>query len=336
MLATRRTAVPTRSPVGCVGAWLVAVAALIGLLPPSATAADSASPLAVDVTNRSEPVACAEKDNVTLEFGSPTVLGFRIEAAHPSYAGSIARDSFAADWTACDMRHDPAHASGVKVPTRRTIWETPDLWLVAWTFPNYWRPATAMVRVGNRVERGVHLLQLWTIRPMGGEEILVVYPQDGYWRIRPLAPEGRAPTAFGSSFLVGPVEVDGRPLVALDEIVFDPVRRSFGLKFKRGGSASLRLAKFDREQTTLAVSFDRPVTGRPFAAMRSMYVTEFNNDVARVAVSRPGEQGWTQAPVMGFTGGKISRLWAGRHTVSRHNTSSPDMVFDGFTTAPAE
>ena len=69
------------------------------------------------------------------------------------------------------------------------------------------------MRIGNRVEKGLHLLQVWMIRPMGGEEVLVLYPQDGYWRLRPLAPAGMAPTAFGSSFLVGPVEVEGRPIV---------------------------------------------------------------------------------------------------------------------------
>ena len=69
------------------------------------------------------------------------------------------------------------------------------------------------MRIGDRVEKGLHLLQVWMIRPMGGEEVLVLYPQDGYWRLRPLAPAGLAPTAFGSSFLIGPVEVEGRPIV---------------------------------------------------------------------------------------------------------------------------
>ena len=106
--------------------------------------------------------------------------------------------------------------------TRRTIYEEPDIWVVGWTFPTYWRPSTATVKIGDRVETGLHMLQVWTIRPMGGEEVLVLYPQDGYWRIRPKAPEGRAPTAFGSSFLIGPVEEDGRPLVKIKDIAIDP------------------------------------------------------------------------------------------------------------------
>lgn len=58
--------------------------------------------LAVEVTNASEPVLCAEKDNVTLNLKSGAVRRFRIEAAHPAYIGTLVRDSFEADWTACD------------------------------------------------------------------------------------------------------------------------------------------------------------------------------------------------------------------------------------------
>ena len=110
--------------------------------------------------------------------------------------------------------------------------------MVGLTFPTFWRPATATVRIGDRVEKGLHLLQVWMIRPMGGEEVLVLYPQDGYWRLRPLAPAGLAPTAFGSSFLIGPVEVEGRPIVKIKEIAFDPKTRTFTLHFERGGAAT--------------------------------------------------------------------------------------------------
>ena len=76
------------------------------LVPPSA----SAEPLAVEVTNASEPVLCAEKDNVTLEPRLGHVRGFRIEAAHPAYIGTLQRDSFEADWTACTAPGDPSRA----------------------------------------------------------------------------------------------------------------------------------------------------------------------------------------------------------------------------------
>ena len=301
-----------------------------------ANTAQAASPngLAVEVTGASEPVVCAEKDNVTVNLTSAQVRAFRVEAAHPAYIGMVQKDSFEADWTACDMRSDPAHPSSVVAPTRKTLYEEPGLWVVGWTFPTYWRPATATVRIGERVESGLHLLQVWMIRPMGGEETLVLYPQDGYWRLRPLAPEGRAPTAFGSSFLVGPVEVEGRPIVKLTDIVFDPRTRTFSLSFVRGGSASVTMSKIDMNRHALDVAFDKAITGVPFAAVRSMYVTEFNNDVSRVSVLEKGAKGWREEPVMTFKKATATDLWLGRMAPSRHNTSSPDLVFGGFAAVP--
>ena len=122
--------------------WLRALAALgaCHALPALGLAA-TPNGLAVEMTGASEPVLCAEKDNVTVNLTSPQVRSFRIEAAHPAYIGMILRDSFEADWTACDMKNDPAHASAVTQPTRRTLYEEPGLWVVGWTMPTYWRPA---------------------------------------------------------------------------------------------------------------------------------------------------------------------------------------------------
>lgn len=295
----------------------------------TATAARSEA-LAVEIENRSEQVLCAEKDNVTLALTSSAVRSFRIEAAHPAYIDTLQRDSFEADWTACDMTGDPVFQSGEAKTVRRTLYEEPDFWLVGWTFPTFWRPSTTVVRIGDRRFEGLHLLQLWMIRPMGGEEMLVVYPQDGYWRIRPRAPEGRAPTAFGSSFLVGPVEDAGRPIVDLKEIAFDPASKSFVLSFARGGTGSVTLSSADHNRILLDVTLSKAVQDAPFAMLRSMYVTEFNNDMARVAVREKGAKGWREAPIMAFDRAIATSLWAGRTAVSRHNSSSPDMVFTGF------
>ncbi len=301
--------------------------------------AGSHGDLAVTVTNGSEPVLCAEKDNISIDFSSPEVRSFRIEAAHPAYIASIQRDSFEADWTDCDMSGDPVHTSDVKVPTRKTIYEEPDIWLVGWTMPTFWRPSTATVRIGDRVETGLHLVQVWMIRPMGGEEVLVFYPQDGYWRMRPKAPAGMAPTAFGSSMLIGPIEMDGRPIVRIKEIAFDPKTRTFTLQFELGGSATIRLAHIDENRQTLEVSLDKPISGRPFAGLRSMYVTEFNNDVARIAIREAGSdgseaKGWRESPILDFRTSTASAVWMGRTTISRHNTSSPDIVLNGFSATP--
>jgi hypothetical protein len=294
-------------------------------------AAAAAEPIAVTVTNQSEPVLCAEKDNVAIAFQSDRIKRFRIEAAHPAYLNALERDSFEADWADCDMTDDPAFKSDVTKPTRKTLFETPDFWVVGWTFPTFWRPSKATVSIGDQVFEGLHLVQVWTIRPMGGEEVLVFYPQDGYWRLRPKAPAGRDLTAFGSSVLIGPVTNAGRPIVDLADVDIDPKTRAFTLTFRAGGRAVVTTSQLTDQRHVLDVAFDGvDLTTAPFAMVRSMYVTEFNNDAAAVALKSADGKSWQEAPVMAFKSGDATSAWIGRTKISRHNSSSPDHVLSGF------
>lgn len=293
--------------------------------------AHAAEALAVDVVNASEPTLCAEKDNVYLKLISPHARSFAIEAVHPAYVGTILVDRWKPDFTNCDMSGDPVFTFEKR---RLTIYETEEWWLVGLTFPSFWRPNQVPVRVGNRVETGFHLLQLWTWRDGRADEVLVLYPADGYWRARPLPPVNLRWSAYGSSFLLGPVETEARPFVDIRAVAFDPATLSFTLDFVRGGSATLRLQKLDQERIALDVALDAPVADRPFAALRSMFVTEGNADVAHVGWRTMGSHSWMRAPVMDFSRAAAAELWAGRLVPSRHNTSAPDMVFREFRAAP--
>jgi hypothetical protein len=245
--------------------------------------------------------------------------------------GTIVADRWAPDFTNCDMSNDPSY----KFEARRlTIYETEEWQLVGLTFPSFWRPNQVPVRVGNRVENGFHLLQVWTRFQERAEEVLVLYPADGYWRARPLPPANLRWNAYGSSFLIGPVETKGRPFVDIRDIAFDPETRTFTLNFVRGGSATLRLDKLDQDRIALDVALSAPVANGPFAALRSMFVSEGNSDVARVAVRPKGSEAWAQTPVMEFKAASAAELWAGRLSPSRHNTSAPDMVFRAFSATP--
>jgi len=291
---------------------------LASLLALASLPALAAGELAVELKNESEPVLRAEKD-----------------AAHPAYIAGLLRDNWDADWTACDMTGDPVFKAPVP-PQRVTFYESIEYWLVGYTFPSFWRPAEATFRVGDRVEKGLHLVQLWKLGKTGSYEVMVVYPQDGYWRVRPLPPPQLSAAAYGSSFLFGPIEQDaGRPVVNIREIVFDPATVSFTLNFRDGSAGTLKLGTLDENHIVLDAVLDRPVVGgKAFAALRSMYVTEFNNDVARIALREPGAKGWREEPLMPFAGGRATDVWMGRTTHSRHNTSSPDMVFRGFSKDP--
>lgn len=287
-----------------------------------------AAEIEVSATNHSGPVLCAEKDNVDLDLASPDVRSLRIQAVHPVYIGTIVADRWAPDFTSCDMTHDPAFVAKAR---RITFWETPEFWLTGYTYPSFWRPGNVPFRVGDRVENGLHLVQLWMLHQERAEEILVVYPPDGYWRARPLPPAHLRWSAYGSSFLLGPVEVRERPMVALKDMAFDPETRTFTLNFEAGGSATLKVSKVDQDRIVLEAKFSGPMPGGlPFAALRSMYATDFNNDVARVAWRTKAGAGWGESPVMTFPGAALTEIWAGRTQPSRHNLSAPDMVFSHF------
>lgn len=295
----------------------------------SVPAARGADELAVKIVNRSEPTACAEKDNVTIELVSPEVRRFTVEAIHPAYIGTLNVDRWLPDLSHCEQVVSTAPVYSFH-PARKTIYETVEWQLIGYVFAKFWRPSLVPFRVGEVVHEGFHVLQLWTRFQERAEEILVVYPGDGYWRARPLPPAHLRWTAYGTSFLVGPVETDGRPIVDIAAMAFDPESKTFSFDFVRGGKGTLRLARLDQERIELEVAFDRPVEdGRPFAALRSMYVTEHNADVARLAWrTRAGH--FEEAPVMAFREGEGRELWAGRVVPSRHNTSAPDMVLRGF------
>jgi len=309
---------PWRNRVG-------AGAALAALMAPVCCSA--ADPVAVTVENASAPTLCAETDNVYLKLTSAAVRQLTIEATHPAYAGAIVADRTAPDFRNCDMSADPVHRAE---PRRVTLYETGDMQLIGHTFASFWRPAAVPVRVGARVENGLHLLQLFTKFKERTEEVLVLYPPDGYWRARPLPPEHLSYSAYGSSFLIGPIETAGRPFVDIRDIAFDPATRSFRLVFARGGEATLRLDAVDRDHIALDVKLDRAIAARPFAALRSMFVTETNADAARVAWRTAGGKAYEVAPIMAFGRAEVLELWAGRRLPSRHNTSAPDMIFRSF------
>ena len=307
--------------------------ASLALAAPRAFAQEAEEELQVRVENNSVPELCAEKDNIELDFYSERLRRLQIKAVHPSYINMIDVDRYTPDWSSCDLSHDPKFAARAK---RLTFWETPEFWLTGYTLPTFWRPNGVPVRVGDRVENGFHLVQLWMSYRERAEEIMVFYPPDGYWRARPLPFEDMRWTAYGSSFLVGPIETQQRPIVAFEEIAFEPEARSFVLKFKRGGQARIRLDKIDQEHIALDVTYSGAMPeDTPFASLRSMYAMQTMSDAARVAWRTKRGANWQEAEVIGFPGAMATELWVGRHLPSRHNLSAPDMVFGRFrATAP--
>ena len=295
---------------------------------PATAQTPSPKPLAVEVTNASTPESCAEKDNVIINFGSANVRSFRIEAVLPAYIGSVGADQREANWTDCDI----PHGADLPQPAERrvTFYESPFMWVTGYEVSDYWLRRDVPVHIGERVEHNLTMLQLWVFVRGKAEQVLVLYPTSGIWRIHPLPPPSLAWTSYGSSFLVGPIERKQMPVVEFKEISFHPESRTFRLAFADGGTGTVKVSEIDDDHIVLDVGFDRGIVGKPFAALSSMYVTEFNADVARIALQRPEEKTWLEAPIMAFKAARATKAWMGRVLPSRHNISAPDMVFSGF------
>ncbi len=287
--------------------------------------AGTAAPVAVDFVNATRATSCAEEDNVYIKLLGKGVTAFRIRAEHPPYIATVLEDSTAPDFTTCDMSSDPSFPF---TPRTVVLYEDARIRLVGHTFPTFWRPETVDFRVGARNEPGLHLVQLLKRAPARDIEILVVYPSDGYWRLKPLPPPALAESAYGSSFLFGPIEQDGRPFVAIRRIAFDPATMTFRVAFRNGSRGVLKVSDATRTGTSLALTLDPPVAaGGPFAALRSMFVTTAQADVA-VAAWAGGS-----SPIIEFKGIKARAVRFGRVEPSQHNLSAPDLVFDRFATA---
>jgi hypothetical protein len=299
---------------------------LVSLCCAGVAAHSEAPAAAVDFVNASRATRCAEEDNVYVKLVGTGIRSFRINAEHPPYISAVTADSTAPDFTHCDMSQDPTFAFE---PRTVVLYEDAQIRLVGHTFKTFWRPDVVDFRVGSRNERGLHLVQLLKRRPEGDVEILVVYPADGYWRPKPLPPPALPDSAYGSSFLFGPIAESTRPYVAIRSIAFEPSTLTFRLVFGSGARGTLKVAVATRKTLGLALAIEPAVAaGRPFAALRSMFVTPQQADVA--VAKWPGGKA---EPILDFTRTTARGARFGRIAQSQHNLTAPDLVFEEFATA---
>lgn len=277
------------------------------------------------IENATKPTRCAESDNVYVKFSGADVRHFTIEAKHPSYLQQIEKDESAPDFTNCDQTHDTSYKFE---PLDVVLFQDEEYRLVGHRYSTFWRPETVDFRVGDSVTHGLHLIQL--LRKTGGRwiELLVLYPSDGYWRIKPLTPEGMAETLYGSSFLIGPIVEDGRPYVPLSFVRFDRPTLSFNLAFPTG-QGTLKVVDSSVAHTVVSVDLPAAVSTAPWAALRSMFVYPTKSDTAFVTVWPPGKPASIDR-IIDFKEADALSVSFGRPFPSHHNTSAPDMLFSDF------
>jgi hypothetical protein len=245
----------------------------------------AAAPVAATVENGTTTTACAEEDNVSLVLRGDGIRRMRIEALQPAYLDKLGNDVTAPDFSGCNFdggAHptDPAH----RFKKRTVVLLDNAQWrIVGMTLPTFWRPQRVPVRVGARSDRGFHLLQVFKKENGKALEAIVLYPSDGYWRLKPL-PEARfGDGVYGSSFLLGPVEQAGRPVVDIASIDIVPKPLAIRLRFTDGSRAVARVDEISRARTALDVTLSVPTANtKPFAVLRSMYVAPDNADVSEV------------------------------------------------------
>lgn len=305
-----------------------------GVSPGAAPAAGSA--IGVTVRNQSVAPSCNGPENLVLTLVSDQVRRFKVEAHHPAYVTGLLVDRPVPAYLGCPSQPAPAPmpahdaASAVR---HTTLFETPDLAMVGYTLPDFWRRADVPVRVAEVATSGLNKLELWLKRGEKAATVIELFPTDGSWHLRPLPPAHLASTAFGAAVLIGPVTQEERPLVKLKEIGFAPQERLFTLHFAEGGSARVRLAGLDTDAIALDVELSDALAA-PFGALRGRYVTQSEADISRLAWRTTTSAAFGEAPVMAFTDARdVSLLWAGRLQPARPAPSAPDLVFTGFTGA---
>lgn len=298
-----------------------AVLALLLALLLALAAGEARAGESVRVENASHRTRCAEEDNVYVKLLGAGIRHLTIEARHPAYLARLTEDNKDADFSDCTPGHDPSFAAE---PKDVVLYDGPEYRLMGHSFAGFWRKAEVPFRVGAATTPALHLVQLF--RKLEGEavEVLVVYPPDGYWRAKPLPPKGHAETAYGSSFLVGPIEEERRPFVVLTAIEFVPAEASFRLSF-RDGAGSLRVAEASRERTRIEVTLPPGAANRPFAALRSMFVSTEKADTAEAVLPDA-----SPIPVLGFTAAETRAVTFARSQPGHHNKSAPDITFGDF------
>jgi len=317
-------------------ARLVPATTLIALLLAAGHAA--AAPVAATIENGTTTTACAEEDNVSLTLRGDGIRHMRIEALQPDYLDKIGNDVTAPDFSGCNFdggAHptDPAHRF-----KKRTVvlLDNAEWRIVGMTLPTFWRPQSVPVTVGKRSDRGFHLLQVFKKENGKALEAIVLYPSDGYWRLKPLPDTRFGDGVYGSSFLLGPVEAAARPVVSIASIRIVPKPLAIHVRFANGGSAVARVDEISRTRTALDVTLSKPtVNAQPFAVLRSMYVTPDNADVSEVRWQAAPQAAPQVLPLPEVKSLQATQVRFGRSLPSKHNTSAPDISFGGFDSGEA-
>jgi hypothetical protein len=309
-----------------------------------------AEPQIVTVINATVPTQCAEEDNVYIKLQSPDVTKFTFDAVQPIYAARVRFNRRAPDFTNCtfgplvdaqkakEQVKAPAPVAAPPAPFKpasQVLYEDNDIIINGIRYPDFWRKSPVPLMIDGKLQENWHLLQVFTKRSkLRGKpfEYLVLYPQDGYWRSRMMPVKGRGENVYGASFLIGPVDEIERPFVEIASINIDPKARRFDVVFAKGGKGKLEFGEPTPTSLSVNVELERSANtlNLPFAAVRSMFVSETNADSARLMVRATPSSDWKGDLLSVAKESQAAEVKIDRVVPSKHNTLSPDFVFKNF------
>jgi hypothetical protein len=267
--------------------------------------------------NLSSLTTCAEEDNVNIPIFAPRARSFLLTATHPAY--EIEEDNCGADWSGCEGELTPraeVAEPGGDVCTK--VWDDGSTVIEVCTMPDWWRPYTMEVVLGEQ-RFTCHYLR-WSRKIEGAEswpQFAVLY-QDGNLRLKPHPPTALPDVCFGSSVIIGPASPSARPYVDIAEVVLRPEQMALGIRYRDRGAAAVQFS-VSRTQASAKVRV-RYDTRLPIATFRSMWVEDGNCDVDSIQTDT------ADLPILGDWRRAAGTSWRFyRGTWSRHNTSAPDL-----------
>jgi hypothetical protein len=181
----------------------------------------------------STPTACAEEDNVDIPL-SGGARTYTIEATHPAYP--VGSDDCAANFTNCPTPSGPSYAFS---PGTFKLYDDGNTVMTAVRQQDWWRPRGMQASVDDEAPvSDVHYVAVSRKVADANEwpQFLVLY-MDGNLRRIPHPPLGKTSVCFGSSVIVGPAVVDGRPIAEIQSVRYVSGPQALEITYRAGRTA---------------------------------------------------------------------------------------------------
>lgn len=279
----------------------------------------------IQTENLSVATLCAEEDNINIPF-SEKISSFVIQATHPTY--TIAADNCAADFTNCNTSTGQTYPF---TPGVFKLFDNGTMVVEAIREPSWWLPNGMSFSVDNGVQLSdIHYIRLYKKIDGVNEwpQFLVLY-MDGNLRLIPQPPIGVSSVCFGSSVVVGPTVTTPRPFAEIATAAYFSASNTIEIHYKSGGTATIGILEVNRTASIVQVNINYLTDTLPFSVFRSMFVSTGNSDVENVLWEN--FSGSSQSnEIMEYSGGPGTEWFFYRSTISRHNTSAPNIRLKGF------